>query len=308
MTQFEGILPLWKEAGMTSHDCVFKLRKILHMKRIGHTGTLDPDVEGVLPICLGQATKIAEYVMAKGKAYRAIVSLGSTTTTEDASGEVIEQLDYDITITREQVLDVLSKLTGTIVQTPPMFSAVKVNGRRLYEYAREGKVIDRPSREVHITSLSLLSEEHEWTGKQIEFEVEVHCSKGTYIRTLAVQMGEHLGVPAHMAKLVRIQAGGFESEEAVTLAQVAELVEQQELKKVMQPIERALTEWPYHEIPEDFQKAFNNGQVIPAHTDLLIHDKIVLGNQGKAKAVYVAHPDKPEWMKPEKMFTSPELE
>lgn len=307
MKQFEGILPLWKEAGMTSHDCVFKLRKILKMKRIGHTGTLDPDVEGVLPICLGQATKVAEYVMAQGKAYQAVVSLGTSTTTEDASGEVVEQHGASIRVSREQLLDVLQKLTGTIIQTPPMYSAVKVNGRRLYEYAREGKVIERPSREVTIHQLDLLDESSEWNGDNIQFSIEVHCSKGTYIRTLAVQIGELLGVPAHMAKLTRIQAGGFSSSEAYTLAQVQEMVETNELETIIQPIERALKEWPYHEIPASLEKGFANGQVLPIHSDLLIHDKIVLGKQGLAHAVYIAHPEKQGFMKPEKMFTRPEM-
>lgn len=307
MEQFEGILPLWKEAGMTSHDCVFKLRKILKMKRIGHTGTLDPDVEGVLPICLGQATKVAEYVMAQGKAYQAVVSLGTSTTTEDASGEVVERHGASIRLSREQLLDVLQKLTGTIIQTPPMYSAVKVNGRRLYEYAREGKVIERPSREVTIHQLDLLDESSEWNGDNIQFSIEVHCSKGTYIRTLAVQIGELLGVPAHMAQLTRIQAGGFTSSEAFTLAQVQERVETNEISKIVQPIERALQEWPYHEIPASLEKGFANGQVLPIHSDLLIHDKIVLGKHGLAHAVYIAHPEKQGFMKPEKMFIRPEM-
>ncbi|WP_392456288.1 tRNA pseudouridine(55) synthase TruB [Chryseomicrobium aureum] len=308
MHELEGILPLWKESGMTSHDCVFKLRKILKMKRIGHTGTLDPDVEGVLPICVGQATKVAEYVMAQGKAYRATVSLGASTTTEDASGEVVARAQGPVVITKEELLSALAELTGTITQTPPMYSAVKVNGRRLYEYAREGKVIDRPSREVTIHTLVLIEEPKQWSGDELTFVVDVACSKGTYIRTLAVQIGELLGVPAHMKKLVRTNAGGFESSEAVTLAELAELFENDQIQSVLQPIERSLKEWPYHEIPVDLEKAFSNGQVVPAHTDLQIHDKIVIGKNGVAHAVYRAHPEKPGYMKPEKMFTRPEME
>ena len=308
METFEGILPLWKEAGMTSHDCVFKLRKILKMKRIGHTGTLDPDVEGVLPICLGQATKVAEYVMSQGKTYRAVVSLGTSTTTEDASGEIIDTVSGSMTVQRQQVQEVLQQLTGTIVQTPPMYSSVKVNGRRLYEYAREGKVIDRPSREVTIHRLDLLSQEQQWQGPSIEFEIEVACSKGTYIRTLAVQIGEKLGVPAHMKKLVRTEAGGFVSSEAVTLAQLEEMMQAASIQTIVQPIERALTKWPYHEIPSSLEKGFANGQTLPAHTDLAVHDKMVVGKQGIAHAVYVLHPEKEGYMKPEKMFIRSELE
>lgn len=308
METFEGILPLWKEAGMTSHDCVFKLRKILKMKRIGHTGTLDPDVEGVLPICLGQATKVAEYVMSQGKTYRAVVSLGTSTTTEDASGEIMDTVSGSMTVQRQQVQEVLQQLTGTIVQTPPMYSSVKVNGRRLYEYAREGKVIDRPSREVTIHRLDLLSQEQQWQGTSIEFEIEVACSKGTYIRTLAVQIGEKLGVPAHMKKLVRNEAGGFVSSEAVTLAQLEEMMQASRIHTVVQPIERALTKWPYHEIPSSLEKGFANGQTLPAHTDLAVHDKMVVGKQGIAHAVYILHPEKEGYMKPEKMFIRSELE
>lgn len=308
METFEGILPLWKEAGMTSHDCVFKLRKILKMKRIGHTGTLDPDVEGVLPICLGQATKVAEYVMSQGKTYRAVVSLGTSTTTEDASGEIMDTVSGSMTVQRQQVQEVLQQLTGTIVQTPPMYSSVKVNGRRLYEYAREGKVIDRPSREVTIHRLDLLSQEQQWQGTSIEFEIEVACSKGTYIRTLAVQIGEKLGVPAHMKKLVRTEAGGFVSSEAVTLAQLEEMMQASRIHTVVQPIERALTKWPYHEIPSSLEKGFANGQTLPAHTDLAVHDKMVVGKQGIAHAVYILHPEKEGYMKPEKMFIRSELE
>src|SRR3954463_6225595 len=134
----EGIIPLYKPKGMTSHDCVFKLRKILKMKRIGHTGTLDPDVTGVLPICIGKATKVAEYITDAGKTYEGEVTLGFSTTTEDASGEVVERKTVDRMITRDEIIKVFNTLPGQIQQTPPMYSAVKVGGVRLYEYARKG--------------------------------------------------------------------------------------------------------------------------------------------------------------------------
>src|SRR6476660_539950 len=128
----EGIIPLYKPKGMTSHDCVFKLRKILKMKKVGHTGTLDPDVTGVLPICIGKATKVAEYITDAGKTYEGEVTIGFSTTTEDASGEIVETKKVNRTIQREEILQILQSLTGEIKQTPPMFSAVKVNGTRLY--------------------------------------------------------------------------------------------------------------------------------------------------------------------------------
>ncbi|MDP4107873.1 MAG: tRNA pseudouridine(55) synthase TruB, partial [Bacillota bacterium] len=154
----EGILPLFKPAGLTSHDCIFKLRKILKTKKVGHTGTLDPDVTGVLPVCIGRATKVAEYVTDAGKAYEGEVTIGFSTTTEDASGEVVEKKTIDRVITREEIEAVFSSLTGEIEQTPPMYSAVKVNGTRLYEYARKGIEVERPTRKVRIYSIELLDD------------------------------------------------------------------------------------------------------------------------------------------------------
>ena len=144
----EGIIPLYKPKGLTSHDCVFKLRKILRTKKIGHTGTLDPDVTGVLPICVGKATKVAEYLTDAGKTYEGEVTIGISTSTEDASGDVIMKKRIERVILREEILTALQSLTGTITQTPPMFSAIKVNGKRLYEYARKGIEIERPSRTI----------------------------------------------------------------------------------------------------------------------------------------------------------------
>ena len=200
----EGIIPLYKPKGLTSHDCVFKLRKILRTKKIGHTGTLDPDVTGVLPICVGKATKVAQYLTDAGKTYEGEVTIGISTSTEDASGDVIMEKRIERVILREEILTTLQSLTGTITQTPPMFSAIKVNGKRLYEYARKGIEIERPSRTIQIYSLELLDDRNEFNGETISFRFRVSCSKGTYIRTLAVMMGEQLGYPAHMSDLCRV--------------------------------------------------------------------------------------------------------
>ena len=297
-----GILPLWKERGMTSHDCVFKLRKILRTKKVGHTGTLDPGVEGVLPICIGQATRIAEYLTDAGKTYEAVISIGRTTTTEDAEGETVEEnLSYK-SFTRTQLLEALASLTGVITQTPPMFSAVKVNGKRLYEYARKGETVERPTRQVTIHSLELLDDVDVYEGQEITFPVRIACSKGTYIRTLAVQIGEALGYPAHMAELVRTASGTFTKESCYTLAQVAELVEAENVNACILPVEHALSDYPYIEIDASNEKEILNGQVLPINALLKIHDKIVFGVQGKAFAVYQAHPTKEGFMKPHKMF------
>nr|WP_106784279.1 tRNA pseudouridine(55) synthase TruB [Lysinibacillus timonensis] len=297
-----GILPLWKERGMTSHDCVFKLRKILKTKKIGHTGTLDPSVEGVLPICIGQATRIAEYLTDAGKVYEAVVSIGRSTTTEDAEGEIVEEDNSFKKVTREQLLEVLHKLTGDIQQTPPMYSAVKVNGKRLYEYARKGEIVERPTRTVTIYSLELLDHMDVFEGQEITFSIRIACSKGTYIRTLAVQIGELLGYPAHMASLVRTQSGTFTKDLCITLGEVETAIQNEQINRLIYPVEYALTQYPFIEIDEFNEKQILNGQVLPMHDFLKEHDKIVFGLNKKALAVYISHPEKTNLMKPEKMF------
>lgn len=297
-----GILPLWKEQGMTSHDCVFKLRKILKMKRIGHTGTLDPSVEGVLPICLGESTKVAEYLTNAGKTYEAEVTIGTSTTTEDADGEVVETDASNKHFTSQQILDALLSLTGTIEQTPPMYSAVKVNGKKLYEYARAGQTIERPTRQVNIYELSLLSKEDSFSGELISFNIRVSCSKGTYIRTLAVQIGEKLGYPAHMSKLVRTASGTFTAEDCLTLSQVQELVENELLSDKLYDLDYALQEMPKFEVPPFLVKSVQNGQVLDAIDALKDHERVVFTMAEQAVAVYINHPTKEGKMKPGKMF------
>ena len=298
----EGILPLWKEKGMTSHDCVFRLRKILGMKRIGHTGTLDPDVEGVLPICLGRATKAAEYVTDMGKTYEAVVSIGRSTETEDASGVTVEQNLAPKRFTAAQILDVLQSLTGEITQIPPMYSAVKVNGKRLYEYARQGQSVERPSRKVLIREISLLSGVQLFEGTEVEFRIRVVCGKGTYIRTLAVQIGEKLGYPAHMASLVRTASGPFRAEDCLTLSEVEQQRDRGILEAALLPVERALSEFPSVPADDGLLPKILNGQVLSAHPLLSAHPRIVFYDGSRAVAVYRRHPEKNGLMKPEKMF------
>ena len=298
-----GILPLWKEKGMTSHDCVFKLRKILKMKRIGHTGTLDPNVEGVLPICLGESTKVAEYLTNAGKEYIAEVTIGFSTTTEDADGETVDSNLEVKTISKHQLQQVLTSLTGVITQTPPMYSAVKVNGKKLYEYARQGLIIERPSREVTIYELELLSDEPLFTGEQISFPIRVSCSKGTYIRTLAVQIGEKLGYPAHMSKLVRTASGSFKEEQCITLQMVQDKVDAGTLEDFLLPLDYALENMVSFEVPKEFVKSIKNGQVLDQVELLKDHDRLVFTYEGQAVAIYINHPTKEGKMKPEKMFS-----
>jgi tRNA pseudouridine55 synthase len=300
----EGILPLYKPKGMTSHDCVFKLRKILKIKRIGHTGTLDPEVDGVLPICIGRATKVAEYITNSGKAYEGEVTLGIATTTEDATGEIIAQKKIEKIFNRKEIEAMLQSLTGEITQTPPMYSAVKVNGKRLYEYARQGIEIERPSRTVTIYSLELLDDREIFFGETIKFRFRVSCSKGTYIRTLAVMMGEKLGYPAHMSMLTRIQAASFMLEDCMTLSDVEKMVEEGTFTNYLKPIEKAVSYLPKYVINDKLSEKVKNGAVlpIPPHLPDLSGPIVVETQTGRALAIYRLHPEKPGLMKPEKVL------
>lgn len=297
-----GVLPLWKESGMTSHDCVFQLRKILKTKKVGHTGTLDPSVEGVLPICIGHATRIAEYITDSGKEYVAVVSIGASTETEDADGSVVEKDASMKEISREKIEETLAKLTGEITQIPPMYSAVKVKGKRLYEYARQGIEVERPERKVFIEEIELLSEEGMFEGEEVTFSIRVKCGKGTYIRTLAVQIGELLGYPAHMASLVRTCSGTFVEEDCVTLQEVEAAMQTGEVTQYLRPVEEALQDFPFVEMDEDMYVKIKNGQVLPASDKLQEAEKVVFTKNNRAVAVYIEHPTKKGLMKPEKMF------
>ena len=303
----EGIIPLYKPKGMTSHDCVFKLRKILKMKRIGHTGTLDPEVTGVLPICIGKATKVAEYITDAGKTYEGEVTLGFSTTTEDASGEVVETRKVDRVILKSEIIEMLHTFTGTIRQTPPMFSAVKVNGKRLYEYARQGIEIERPTRLVTIYSIELLDDSL-INGETTSFRFRVACSKGTYIRTLAVMIGEALGFPAHMSELSRIKSATFSLSDCFTLEEIETRMSDGSITDILYPIETALTHLPKYRINDKITEKVKNGAVlpIPDHFKKEDHLLVLESEDGKALAIYIHHPEKPGMMKPAKVLRSVE--
>lgn len=300
----EGILLLNKPKGLTSHDCIFKLRKMLRIKRIGHTGTLDPDVTGVLPICIGKATKIAEYITDAGKAYEGEVTIGFSTTTEDASGEVVENRPVTRTVTREEILEVLNSLTGEIEQTPPMFSAVKVNGKRLYEYARQGIEVERPTRKVKIYSIELLDNRGEFSGENISFRFKVSCGKGTYIRTLAVMIGEKLGYPAHMSELIRIQSASFTLEDCLTFEQIEKLIETNTISPHLKPLEEGLSYLPKYQINDTLAEKVKNGALLETPKLLTnVEGPIVIETEEeKAIAIYQSHPTKNGLMKPIKVL------
>ncbi|MCM3625902.1 tRNA pseudouridine(55) synthase TruB [Paenibacillus glycanilyticus] len=233
----DGIIAVWKPAGWTSHDVVAKVRRIVRMKRIGHAGTLDPMVTGVLPLCLGRSTRVVEYLQERPKAYEAVIQLGTATDTEDLTGTVLEE-QSGIKITREQVLQVLQSFVGEIDQVPPMYSAVKVDGKRLYELAREGKTVERKSRKVTIHQIDLIYADLD--ADKPRFTFSVMCSKGTYIRTLCVDIGRALGVPAAMAELTRTMSGGITREQCVTLEELEKLQEAGRLEEKMLPADLAI--------------------------------------------------------------------
>ena len=256
----DGILPLWKEKGMTSFDCVFKVRRLLQTKKVGHSGTLDPEVDGVLPICVGKATKVVEYLLESNKVYQGEICLGIATETEDAHGEIVKQEAIMTPFTTEEIDAMMETFIGEITQIPPMYSAVKVNGKRLYEYARKGEVVERPERKVNIYEFKRTSApKYDEVTKTQKWTFEVSCSKGTYVRTLAVDLGEKLGVPSHMSQLTRIKSGPFMSEQCVTLSQLEVLVEQDQASSILQSLEEVFETYPRVDVPENFITKVKNG-------------------------------------------------
>jgi len=303
MSQTHGVLVLHKQAGMTSHDCVARVRRLFQTKKVGHSGTLDPEVSGVLPICIGNATRIVEYLQEQPKTYRAVMRLGYTTTTEDATGEVLEKAEVDASsISEERVLAVLQSFLGPIEQVPPMYSAVKVNGKRLYDLAREGVVIERAARTVTIYELTLDSIQY---GEYVEISFTCKCSKGTYIRTLCVDMGKALGYPAHMAHLIRTASGSFTLDQAITLEQVEELQKSgEDLGKRLIPIPDALSFLPRVEIPAARKKAVLNGLETTIHDSHLPEGSLVrLFSDGDFLGIHrVCQTPRGTYAKPEKVF------
>lgn len=300
----DGVLPLFKPKGMTSHDCVMKLRKIYQTKKVGHTGTLDPDVTGVLPVCIGGATRISEYLLNSPKGYDGAVTIGQSTTTEDASGEVVEDVNV-ASIKREEVFEVMNQLTGTFIQVPPMYSAVKVNGKKLYEYAREGKEVERPKREVTVYEWTLNSEEAEFEGPYPTFRFSVKCSKGTYIRTLAVMIGEKLGFPAHMSDLKRTKSSIFTLSDCKTFEEIEEAKEMGQLSSLLVPISEALKGLPNYIINDTLAKKVQNGFVFEREELPFYRGEdffLFSDSQGNALAIYRKHPTKENKFKPEKVF------
>ena len=247
-----GIININKPKGFTSHDVVAKLRGILSTKKIGHTGTLDPDAVGVLPICVGKATKTADMLTATDKQYIAKVALGTETDTQDASGTVVKSAKVDVT--EEDIQRTVRNFIGEIEQIPPMYSAIKVDGKKLYELAREGKEIEREPRKILIKESQI--QEINLEGKY--FTMKVDCSKGTYIRTLCTDIGRDLGCYAHMAELCRTKSGRFFLETAVTLEEVEEMVKNEDFS-FFQEIDKVFEEFDPLYISERKAQKVRNG-------------------------------------------------
>lgn len=251
-----GIVNIYKEKGYTSHDVVAVLRKVVGQKKIGHTGTLDPDATGVLPVCLGRATKVCELLTDHDKTYEALLLLGKTTDTQDISGEVLEERDPG-DLAEEEVRSCIESFIGEYDQIPPMYSALKVNGKKLYELAREGKTVERKSRKVQIHGIRIL----EMNLPHVRMEVD--CSKGTYIRTLCHDIGEKLQVGGCMEELERTKVGRFLKEDAVTLDEVRQKMEQGEDAELFTPLDQIFGELPAVTVTDAKAWMSYNGNDLP---------------------------------------------
>jgi len=272
----DGIFNIYKEKGFTSHDVVAIVRRTIHMKKVGHTGTLDPDAEGVLPVCVGKATKLSDVIMDGRKSYRAMLRLGITTTTEDASGEVMETKEVDFN--EEKIREVVASFIGKQEQVPPMYSAVKVNGKKLYELAREGKEIERKSRTIEVYDIRI----RQFLPPD-RVEIDVDCSKGTYIRTLCSDIGKALDCGGHMAELLRTRTGAFSLENAIKLDELKALAEQEKVETVLLTMEEALEDFPVVKVSEKSQKFLYNGGKIQ---ERFFTEKPVSYKEGDIVATY----------------------
>lgn len=295
-----GVININKEKGYTSHDVVAKLRGIVGQKKIGHTGTLDPDATGVLPVCFGKATKLCDMLTDKNKTYETVMLLGKTTDTQDISGTVLSEKATEY-LNEENVKSAIYSFVGEYMQVPPMYSALKVNGKKLYELAREGIEIERKARPVTILDIQI---------KEINLprvRMEVSCSKGTYIRTLCHDIGEKLGCGACMEELIRTKVSRFELQDSLTLAEVQSLKEEGRLEEILIPIDEMFTDYESVMLKDEFVAFAYNGNVFfPKHLakriELVDEKRVrVYDSQGHFIAIYKFEKEK-YMFKIEKMF------
>ncbi|MEG0569654.1 MAG: tRNA pseudouridine(55) synthase TruB [Erysipelotrichales bacterium] len=266
-----GIILVNKEAGMTSHDVIFKLRKILKTKKIGHCGTLDPLAKGVLVCLVNNATKLSNFLVLDSKEYTATFKLGEATTTQDLAGEVVETKEYQNEYSKEDILKVLEQYKGKQMQTPSIYSAIKVNGKKLYEYARANQEVEIPTREINIYDIKLIDFENDL------ITINVKCSSGTYIRSLCYDIANTLNYPGVLTNLVREQSGSFKIEDAYTLDQIRN----EEYQLI--GIKEAMDDYQQVILDDDKIKDVKNGKQLEIDID---NRFIVLDKEGNVIAIY----------------------
>lgn len=291
-----GIIIVNKEKGFTSHDAVAKLRGILRERKIGHTGTLDPDATGVLPVCLGSATKVCELIMDRTKVYTAGVRLGLVTDTQDISGEVLSECKPDVTLTQLQLA--VDSFIGRIEQETPMYSARKVNGQKLVDLARKGITIEREKKSITVFAVDVF----DFNPEEGTFSMRVQCSKGTYIRTLCHDIGARLGCGACMTSLIRNASGEFRLEDAHTLSEIEKIRDEGRLSDILLSTDMLFQEYGSADITEEGRKFLLNGNPIPAAL-VSLHgaeeNRIRVYDNGVFSALYEL---KGETYRPVKMF------
>lgn len=250
-----GVINIYKEKGFTSSDVVAIVKRELKCNKVGHTGTLDPNAQGVLPICIGKATKISQFIMESTKVYKAEVILGVTTDTEDITGTVINECN--VNFSKDEVAKVVASFKGDYDQIPPMYSAIKINGRRLYKLARKGEVIERPSRVVSIFDITI-----DKFSSYSRFFITVRCSKGTYIRTLCSDIGKKLGCGAVMGDLIRTESGGLNINTSITIENLKTAYNKNEILNYVIPIDSILSNYKKVKVSIDATKFLYNGNKI----------------------------------------------
>ena len=289
----DGIINVYKEKGYTSHDVVARMRGILKMKNIGHTATLDPEAEGVLPVCLGKGTKLCDLFTDKDKTYEAVLLLGCSTDTQDMTGNILSR--QEVSIQEERVREVIRGFAGEYMQIPPMYSALKVNGKKLYELARQGREVERQPRPVHIYEIEVLKMELP------RVHMRITCSKGTYIRTLCHDIGSELGCGGCMESLLRTRVGRFRLEESLKLDAIEELVRSGILENAVTPVDAVFADYPKITADESHDRLLHNGNAVPvqyAGQTVRMYDSF-----GQFIGLYAAYEDKSGY-KPLKMFYS----
>lgn len=290
---YNGIINVYKEAGFTSHDVVAKLRGILKQKKIGHTGTLDPAATGVLPVCLGSGTKLCDMLTDRSKVYEAVMLLGTTTDTEDTTGTVIST--SEVNVTDADIRETIMSFVGTYDQIPPMYSALKVNGQKLCDLARKGIEIERKARSVEIVSIDIL----EINVPYVKFSV--HCSKGTYIRSLCRDIGDKLGTGACMASLVRTRVGQFELENAHTLTEISEFVNDGKIEEYITSVDEMFSDMNSLTVCDRNEMLVRNGNMFPNEK---IGDEIRVYFSDNTFAGVYEYDANNSFYKPKKMFLS----